>query len=200
MPEEIKKYLESANYIIAIQEIGADFDLMINKIDSLEQETRALISGKIFSADFTQKIRDVLEIPEGEAEKIAAEIDEKILKPLKHTLVEMGGEESEHKDLNKEDVLNEIENPTPTPKNSSLPTANASAVRPPNTPTTISGTTPMTSIRNQSLTVQKMAETIQVPKKEIVINEKSSPSPAVPSEAPQAETKKYAVDPYREQF
>ena len=110
LPQSIQKAVLSNDFVISVQEIGASQDLYIWQTGALEQECQITFLGLHKSSDFRSNLIKILEIDQKKAEEIQKEVNEKIFMPMRHLMVQKTAEVEAG--LSKEDILNEIENPS----------------------------------------------------------------------------------------
>jgi hypothetical protein len=91
-------------------------NLMLDQISSLELETVLTMIGLEPAENFVSNLKETLEVDEEKANAIAFDINELIFDKIRKAMME--GDTSEEKgvgdDLDRDSILNEIENPTPT--------------------------------------------------------------------------------------
>ena len=110
LPAAIRKVVESKELTITIEEIGNKHDLYIWQVGALVHECMLTLIGVHSSYDFIKNLKKNLEINEELAEKLRLEINEKIFKTIRKSMIE--ARDAYNENPNKEDILNEIENPT----------------------------------------------------------------------------------------
>jgi len=179
IPITLQEAIDSVDYAIEIQLIGAKYDLMINKIGDLETETHKVLTGMTHSDQFVARLESVLELDKDTVRLIARDVDEKILKPIQKNLKEP--ELIPHRD----DILKEIEDPvTDVQKIESIPVPHKETSEPPKEIVPIKKEEPLTT----NLIEDKINNIVHLPQ-QTVDNSK-------PQKLPENSTPR--VDPYRE--
>lgn len=123
LPEEIKETLTDEDLPEDIEEIGKENGLHLDEIELLYEEVSAVLLGKASAKNFKDRITSRLAIETGVAEKVTADIDDLLFKPLRDSLQKAYGvsqthsqenqEDDDEEIVNREDILREIENPEP---------------------------------------------------------------------------------------
>ncbi|MEI6190917.1 MAG: hypothetical protein WCP24_00940 [bacterium] len=133
LPKDVVASIASANYKIKLQEITQRQNLLIDQAGALEMETSLVMIGLEPLADYIDNLERELGVTLVRAKEIAADVNKNIFQTIRDSLqimndetsapatdkeskegylgwgnVENGGEET---DLNRDQVLNEIENP-----------------------------------------------------------------------------------------
>lgn len=202
LPKDVVEAIVSVDYKTKLQEITKRQRLLIDQAGKLEMEVTLIMIGLEPLADFIPNIQRELEVNALRAKDIAVDVSENIFKPIRDSLQKMNAEvEEEEKpakltnsnavDLNRDQILSEIENPIPN-----RPTAPAAPVSTPvktEIPITTTNTPPQAlEIRpTQDLVTAKMTGVVMT-KQETVI---AKPESKLPEITP----KTYgSIDPYRE--
>jgi hypothetical protein len=185
LPQELKNLIDSPEVGIKLLEIGAENNLHFDKLGLLSDEVIAVVLNLKKKDDFVGNIESLLSIDRKTAESITSDINEKILKPVQHLLF---GEHTNYDDIKKDDLLAEIENPTPHQTNK-IETGSVTAAKP------------------EEIQL-KQVETKEAPKEipqkvldpvQSIIEKKLSETVSSPSEHKVIEDKKIPkIDPYRE--
>ncbi len=155
LPEDLQKILSSVGTTDILLDIGDSFNLHVDKIGELVDETTLLILGFTKSADFVNNLRDRLEVSTDLAEKIAKDINDKLLFKIRESLkgvqgaeerafVEDASVQKNTEDVSasdREKILEEIENPVVSntsnkPEPVSQPIQTPETVEVPETPKT----------------------------------------------------------------
>jgi hypothetical protein len=170
LPQELKELLDSPDVGVQLLEIGAQNGLHYDKLGLLSNEVINVVLGAKGRDDFMSNIESLLSIDPQTAQNITNDVNEKILKPVQHLLF---GEHEDHKDIKKEDLLAEIENPTPHQTNKVVSVA-----------TQVKADIPLPETIDpvQSIIEKKLSEVVSTPTEHTIIEEKKKPK----------------VDPYRE--
>ena len=128
IPPEVKAAIISVDYKTKLQEITRRQRLLIDQAGKLEMETTLVMIGLEPLADFTENIRRELMVNCIRASEIALDVSEHIFKPIRDALQKMNEvteAEEEETNLNRDQILNEIENPVlnhqPTPDQINFP-------------------------------------------------------------------------------
>lgn len=127
LPQEIKDVVGSLDASNRIWKIGENHKLHIDKIGIMHDIARDVMMGIIATKNFVRELQNELGIPALDASALARDIDEEIFKPIKNTMIKLYGdgapykpssslvqfyeEDEEHKALDKDTLLKEIENP-----------------------------------------------------------------------------------------
>ena len=196
-PKELQDILASEELGNKVEKISRDHKLLIDKSDLLFNEIISIFTGITKLKDFTKNIKNALEIDNGEAEKIAHDVNELIFNDLRET-------------LKKVTVLNDSDMkgvwvPTEPIKKENPPSVEESKEIQNNLLPEIApeAMLPATSILSpkqelyhenfspvENIVKAKMSETVVVPKETVVVEEKAKlPEKVRPSDS---------TDPYRE--
>ena len=160
LPPNVVGAILATDYPVKLQEITKRQRLLIDQAGKLETETTLVMIGLEPLSNFIQNLQRELEIPEARAKEIAQDVNESIFKPIRTTLEKMDEyiivpdetptnpapppEEntlkftnSNETSLNRDQILNEIENPIPNNNpateikpNPSVPLTNTESVKP----------------------------------------------------------------------
>lgn len=109
IPLPIREALSSEEFSEKIFTIGEEHGLLLDQSDSLAETVALTMLGEIPLEKFHEKIQ-ILGVPEEIVSAITKDINEKILQPLKEDLQHIG----ERGEASREDILREIENPSPS--------------------------------------------------------------------------------------
>ena len=122
---QILDFIDSDELVELAEKIGRNFKLHIDQENILYSLIQIFLRGEISPESFVKRVGKELEIDERLAKLVIQAVDEEVLKPLKKRLV-VGDSESdsiieninksevEMATLDKQHILDEIENPTPT--------------------------------------------------------------------------------------
>lgn len=136
LPADVKTAIISIDYKKKLEEITKRQKLMIDQAGKLEMETTLVMIGLEPLADYIDNIERELELSETRAKEIAMDVSDSIFKPIRESLQKMNddlenegivaeeekvtgiGDEirftnSNEENLNRDQILNEIENPIP---------------------------------------------------------------------------------------
>jgi hypothetical protein len=133
LPKDVVASIASANYKTKLQEITQRQNLLINQAGALEMETSLVMIGLEPLADYIDNLQRELDVPLVRAKEIAADVNKNIFQTIRDSLQAMNDETSapvtneeskkgylgwgnvenrgEETDLDRNQVLNEIENP-----------------------------------------------------------------------------------------
>ena len=123
LPEDVKQAIISVDYKTKLQEITKRQKLLIDQAGKLEMETTLVMIGLEPLSDYMDNLQREMDLPPVRAKEVAMDVDENIFKPIRISLQKMNeGTVSEEKasakamtdeetDLDRNQVLNEIENP-----------------------------------------------------------------------------------------
>jgi restriction endonuclease len=124
LPEDVKQAIISVDYKTRLQEITQRQKLLIDKAWKLEMETTLVMIGLEPITDYIDNLQREMELPLVRAREVAMDVDEHIFKPIRVSLQKMneglksaeekvpnGATANEEIDLDRNQVLNEIENP-----------------------------------------------------------------------------------------
>ena len=127
LPTEIQDVLIRYDTSEHLWKIGEKHKLQIDKVGIMHDLSMDVMMGIIASKNFVRELQNELGIPALDASALARDIDEEIFKPIKNTMIKIYGdgapykpsstlvqfyeEEEEHKALDKDALLKEIENP-----------------------------------------------------------------------------------------
>lgn len=127
LPEDIKTAIRSEETGNTLKKIGMKYGLHIDQIGILQQVTLGVMLGDIHPDEYIEKLEENIDIDEEDAVDLATEVNVEVLIPLRESIMRVRGEETDQDiqgstasfpshDVNpaKEDILAEIENPSPT--------------------------------------------------------------------------------------
>jgi hypothetical protein len=129
LPEDVVAAIISVDYKTKLQDVVKRQKLLIDQIGKLEMETTLVMLGLETVADYPANLERELGINSLRAKEIALDISENIFKPIRDSLKKMNDElgqvegeeeppvvkftDSNEVTLNRDQILNEIENPVP---------------------------------------------------------------------------------------
>lgn len=200
LPKDVVEAIVSVDYKKKLQEITVKQKLLIDSAGKLEMETTLVMIGLEPLADYVGNLQREMGLSVVRAKEIALDVSENIFKPIRESLKKMnetveneeGAEEataepviSAEVNLNRDQILNEIENPVPN-----RPVSTGIEVRPPQELETLPGE----EVRNiPSLVETKMSGITITPRQ--IVNAK----PEI--KLPEVKKKPYGgTDPYREEI
>lgn len=134
LPQEVRDVLASMTTVETILAIGEKRKLHVDQIDKLREVAFDVMMGITASKDMTNEVAKECGISQIEASVLVRDVDTEIFKPIKEIMMHMYGEgapfakkegfkqsttvgtktstdEEDHSNLDKESILNEIENP-----------------------------------------------------------------------------------------
>jgi hypothetical protein len=122
LPDDVRQAIISVDYKAKLQEITKRQKLLIDQAGKLEMETTLVMIGLEPLSDYMDNLQREMELPPVRAKEVAMDVDENIFKPIRVSLQKMNEgtiEErapaktiaDEETDLDRNQVLNEIENP-----------------------------------------------------------------------------------------
>ncbi|MEI7513459.1 MAG: hypothetical protein WCJ74_02455 [bacterium] len=114
LPEKVRDIIASTDITGEIIKLKEKYHLMLDQISTLEIETMLVMIGLEPAEDFVDNLQANLKIDEEKAVNIANDINELIFKEIRHAMMEQDTGEEKKETLNKDSILWEIENPTPT--------------------------------------------------------------------------------------
>ena len=222
LPDDVREAVTSVDTAQALNEIGASFGLHIDQEAELESEISLYLMGLTMPSDFAPHLEERLEITHKRAQEIAAEANDKIFLKVRQSILKIQqghqdmGEKGGEIQISRDDILNQIENPTaqkimaqPTPKPTysddmpaiAIARANRDSQRPPQTPSQPAQQTPPAQQKPVgSLLQQKLSTQVKMPTEEIFVTIPSKPadkpqSGLVPPKPPAAPAMPAAVPP-----
>jgi len=116
LPKEIKSFLMSDQIVSNFQDIGKLHGLNIEKTGALADTVNLVLLGLISPGEFTHTVQDALNTDESKALAIAETTEKTIFSKVRESLQKNTKTEETKKNpesTQKEDILAEIENPTP---------------------------------------------------------------------------------------
>jgi hypothetical protein len=192
LPEDIKAAIKSEETGETIRQIGARHGLHIDQIGLLQEATLGVMAGYIHPDDYVEKLQDAVGIDEDISIEVATDVNAEVLLPLRNSIMQIRGSESAQEPLStsrtemeasKEDILAEIENPTPV----AHPISSVDQTIPgPAKPREI---TPGSGNGAMGFIGEKLTQSVSMPAQRVEVpqNPKAQQKP-----------KGYAADPYRE--
>ncbi len=226
LPKDVVGAIISVDYKTKLQEITQRQRLLIDQAGKLEMETTLVMIGLEPLADYISNLQRELGIPSNQAKIIALDISENIFKPIRNSLQMMNeaGEaeetpatkftDSNEIGLNRDQILDEIENPVSNRSSFTQPTSQ---------PVTLTGTeleirpTQEIQINNQgdslnpkkgvslvetgsNLLQSKMSD-ITITTRQVVDVKTENKLPEIPTRQIDEKKRPYGgADPYREEI
>ena len=201
LPDKIKEFLNSEYFNSNFKEIGKNLNLLIDEQGILGDELMLVIMGLISASELPNRIKQSLKINQQQSDKIINQLNEKIFTQLR-TLMQNDSDaphnntkNTQESLLNKESILDEIENPTPTVHPISIADQTISGpARPreiigvPQETKTVQATEKTENSIASEFITGKLTEIVSLPNQRIDVT----------SEKPKEQPKKYTADPYRE--
>jgi len=89
LPEEIQEAIASVDTVYAIQAIGKNSSLMLDVVGQLEAEVGYALLGLSSLKEFSKTLEKELSLPREKAEAVTKEVDQKIFKPIRSSLMEL---------------------------------------------------------------------------------------------------------------
>ncbi|MBI5138837.1 MAG: hypothetical protein HZA95_03510 [Candidatus Vogelbacteria bacterium] len=114
LPPKLKQAILSADTQSAIENIHQKYKLHIDKLGNLEDITLDVLYGVIKPQEYVDKLESTLGIDRATAAGITVDMNNSLFQPLRDSLMEIGTP-SNHVESDRTSILNEIQNPTPTP-------------------------------------------------------------------------------------
>lgn len=114
LPKKVREIISSIDITNEIASLRVKHHLMLDQIATLELETMLVMIGLDEAENFADNIKTNLNIEKDKAEALAHDINELIFNKIRHAMMEEDKEGGEEEDLDKDSILKEIENPTPT--------------------------------------------------------------------------------------
>ena len=120
LPEDVKQAIISVDYKTKLQDITKRQRLLIDQAGKLEMETTLVMIGLEPLADYMDNLQREMDLPPVRAKEIAMDVNENIFKPIRVSLQKMNGvtnqdsevKSNEEENLDRDQVLKEIENPS----------------------------------------------------------------------------------------
>jgi len=202
LPADVKAAITSPEIANKIQEIAQNHKLHLDQAGILEEEISLVMLGINHPDNFVNKIEERLGLPTEEAVGLAVDVNDEVFMSIRESLMKMHGEDQDAGEeihngpaeapvetaefASKDDILKEIENPTPVRKPISI--ADQTIAGPATSREVIPEPAPMPEAAKQEVAKDfigsKLAEGVNIPAQKTVIE------PQKP--------KNYSVDPYRE--
>lgn len=113
LPDDLKEAIFSSDSSEAIQNIGKKYNLAVDKIGELADETGLVMLGLTSSRDYVANLSIRLNVPHESALKIANEVSNLVFSKVRESLKKVHHEEEE---IKKEDIMKEIEQEDDIPK------------------------------------------------------------------------------------
>lgn len=180
LSKEIRDFLLSDEFRETVMTLGKKYTLLLDKVEILERETLWIIYGLRSAKDFVENLGKHLGISNQQASEIARDVNDLVFIKIRHDLqtaqsATPDGAESARTDATREEILAEIENPTPSAHPITIPT--------PETASTVA----------HDFIGSKLTQTVTIPSQKATVSLQSPVTPAAP-----VKPVTYAADPYRE--
>jgi hypothetical protein len=115
LPKKVREVIASIDITNEVANLRTKHFLMLDQVSTLELETILAMIGLEPTENFVENIKDNLKISEEKAILIANDINESIFNKIRQVMMSTGEEKMEDdNNLDRESILKEIENPTPT--------------------------------------------------------------------------------------
>lgn len=124
LPADVQTAIESSDVLMRLQGIGKKYGLLMDKVGILETKVASVMLGEMPTEEFVDAIEESLGLSTEDAIKLATDVNIEIFLPIRESLMKMGNEETHpienapreisEETGSREDILAEIENPTPT--------------------------------------------------------------------------------------
>jgi hypothetical protein len=201
LPKKVREVIASIDITSEISKLREKHHLMLDQISTLELETMLVMIGLEPAENFVDNLKSNLNLDEVKANAIADDVNELIFDKIRKAMMSEGGEEQKEEVLDKNSILWEIENPTPTfstnqQKTPIIPTQN------PATQSNIPEIAPINTIQKytapiqtKNIVEQKLTETTHIAPKRIDVSLKKIPQ--LPNNRV-SQTPKISIDPYKE--
>ena len=119
LPDDLKEAIFSVEMTEAIKDIGAKYELAIDKIGALANESGMVMFGATRPKDFVPNLMSRLGVDKNTANKIASDVNSQVFLKVRESLKKLhGGEEVEvgevkvaEGEVKKEDILKVLEYP-----------------------------------------------------------------------------------------
>lgn len=179
LPKEIREAISSAEVGGRVAEIAKKYEILLDQADNLYLEVSLTMIGLEPLEDFVENLVKNLGVTKEKAELIAIDMNTIVFQPIRNSLQTPKSENVSIRNNSREQILNEIENPTPTNSVNAAQTSKALVVETPEEEAIV-------------MMRQKMTKPTSNPMQHVVIKE----TPTVQA-APKI-NKPYTADPYRE--
>lgn len=188
MDQNLKKAIESTGALQKIRDIGLRHNLHIDQAGILEQEITAVMRGNLHADEFVDSIEEKLGIETDEAIAITTEVNLDIFQAIRQAMQNQQSADSateQPETPDRESILSEIENPTPTVH----PISAADQ--------TIPGPAAPKEVVSD-LVANKLMGTVMIPSQKINVPAEIPAKSTVPQPPTPPKPQSYAADPYRE--
>ncbi len=172
LPNDLKSALTSEEVDASIQGVAKKHFLHIDQAGELADETGLVMLGLTKTDEYISNLKERLDISQQKAAEIAKDIDEKVLRPIKASLMatsERSTETSEQPEqeeiLDRDQIMKEIDEHLQSGNQQLTPDDQQQLVK---TPEPILPTT--SSSAPVSIVEKKLTETVKIPKEETVID------------------------------
>lgn len=89
LPEDVKEAMTAVNTVNIMMDMKIKYGLHIDQVGELSAEVGMLMIGAIHPQEFIGKVEAGLRIPRETAAQIAAEVNEKIFRPVRESLMQI---------------------------------------------------------------------------------------------------------------
>ena len=185
LPLELQQAIDSADVTEKITAIAKKNNLLIDQSESLYTEIFLAMLGVTPLADLSKNVMRNVNVPLSTAVSIDKDVNDQIFLPIREALQKIQTPQEENQDqgdvsgVDREQILNEVENPAPTPERKVAPIID-----------------PALEIAAKSATDSFVADKLANP------TAPASPEPTFAKATPTIDTPKpqpaYSADPYRE--
>lgn len=121
LPDEIQDVVLSSDTSEKIEVIGKKYNLLIDKIGLLDDETKYLMLGITQPDKYVESLQKNLSLDQKTAESIAKDINDQVLLAIRESLQKIQPSQEESPEVaqdvpnsERDSILHDIENPTPT--------------------------------------------------------------------------------------
>ena len=194
LPEELRKTILNSGWEKKVHNLAKKHELHIDQEGDLVNETFLVLLGLELAKNFQQNLTGNIHVDQATAEALVNEIGAEIFAPIREHLQNIESNEEEKPEeklgeptevLNREDILKEIEDPTPTNLPQIQQTKEVSTEP-------IFNTEPINKIPEEPM------KTPEIPKSPDIISQKLTSTTHQPAESIEVPVKKTLIDPYRE--
>src|SRR5258708_445719 len=109
VPRDIRLALSSPQFVEKIFAVGKKHELLLDETETLSETVALIMLGLLPREQFQEKMRE-LGIPEETITALTKDINENVFAPIKESLI---AKEEDEELGSREDLLREIENPSP---------------------------------------------------------------------------------------
>jgi hypothetical protein len=120
LPQKVRDVISSIDITNEIANLRTKHHLMLDQVSTLELETVLAMIGLEPTENFVENIKTNLGVEEERAVSIAVDINESIFEKIRRAMMVSSEDGGGKENLDRDTILNEIENPTPTFKPSEV--------------------------------------------------------------------------------